>query len=136
MRAADRCSWPSGRCGRGRGLAWFAATSPQAAAALPSSRGPRPLPVGTTSLVGREQDVEEVAGLLARPGVRLVTLIGPGGVGKTRLALAVAERLRGHFAAGVAFVPLAGVIRPEQVPVAIARAVRADLSGARAPLRP
>ena len=56
-----------------------------------------PLPVGTTSLVGREQAIDEVAGLLARPEVRLVTLTGPGGVGKTRLALAVGERLRGRF---------------------------------------
>jgi hypothetical protein len=42
-------------------------------------RGPRPLPVGTTSLVGREQAIDEVAGLLDRPDVRLVTLTGPAG---------------------------------------------------------
>jgi hypothetical protein len=42
-------------------------------------RGPRPLPVGTTSLIGREEDVEEVAGLIGRPDVRLVTLTDPGG---------------------------------------------------------
>jgi hypothetical protein len=78
----------------------FAATSPAAAAAAPRGprgRGPRPLPVGTTSLVGREQAIEEVAGLLDRPEVRLVTLTGPGGVGKTRLALAAAEQLRDRF---------------------------------------
>jgi hypothetical protein len=78
----------------------FAATRPWAAAAAPPPsprprrRGPSPLPVGTTSLVGREQAIDEVAGLLDRPGVRLVTLTGPGGIGKTRLALAVAERLQ------------------------------------------
>jgi hypothetical protein len=79
----------------------FAATRPAASTeALPARRGPRPLPVGTTSLVGREQAIGEVARLLDRPEVRLVTLTGPGGVGKTRLATAVAERMSGRFAGG------------------------------------
>jgi predicted ATPase len=120
----------------------FAATRPPAGVAAPPppssprsrGRGPRPLPVGTTSLVGRAGAIEEVASLLDRPGVRLVTLTGPGGVGKTRLALAVAERLRGRFAAGTVFVPLAAVTRPEQVLAGIARAVGADLVGTHAPL--
>jgi predicted ATPase len=116
----------------------FAATSPGAAAAAPppspTRRGLRPLPVGTTSLVGREQAVGEVAGLLARPEVGLVTLTGPGGVGKTRLAVAVAERVADRFAAGTAFVPLAAATRPEQVVAGIARAVGADLAGTDAPL--
>ena len=51
--------------------------------------GPRPLPVDATSLVGREEAIAEVAGLAGRPGARLVTLTGLGGIGKTRLALAV-----------------------------------------------
>jgi len=66
-----------------------------------------PLPVSTTTLFGREQEIGEVASLLARPGVRLVTLTGPGGVGKTRLAVAVAERLRESFGASTVFVSLA-----------------------------
>jgi predicted ATPase len=97
-------------------------------------RGPRPLPVGTTSLVGRERAIDEVAALLARPEVRLVTLTGPGGVGKTRLAVAVAERLGDHFDAGIVFVPLAGVAQPELVVAGIARTVGADLAGAGSPL--
>src|SRR5215472_10052231 len=73
----------------------FAARS--AASAAPSSPGSRPLPAGTTSMVGREQAIDEVADLLGRPEVRLVTLTGPGGVGKTRLALAVGDRVGDHF---------------------------------------
>jgi predicted ATPase len=97
-------------------------------------RGPRPLPVGTTSLIGRDHDVEEVAGLVGRPEVRLVTLTGPGGVGKTRLAVATAERLRDRFPARTAFVPLAAVSGPERVLGAIARAAGAVLAGTSAPL--
>jgi predicted ATPase/class 3 adenylate cyclase len=99
-----------------------------------AGRGPRPLPVGTTSLVGREQAIGELTGLLAEPGVRLVTLTGPGGVGKTRLALAVGERAGGRFDSGATFVPLAGVTAPELVVGAIGRAVGADLAGTGAPL--
>ena len=94
-----------------------------------------PLPVGTTSLVGREQAIGELAGLLLRPGVRLVTLTGPGGVGKTRLALAVAERVGGRFGSGAVFVSLAGVTAPELVVGGIGRAVGADLAGTGAPLQ-
>jgi DNA replication protein DnaC len=55
------------------------------------------------------QDIGELAALLARPGVRLVTLTGPGGVGKTRLAVAVAEWLRESLSASTVFVwPVAG----------------------------
>ena len=100
-----------------------------------AERGLRPLPVDTTSLVGREQAIDELAGLLARPGVRLVTLTGPGGVGKTRLALAVGERAGGRFDSGAVFVPLAGVTQPELVVGGIGRAVSADLAGTGAPLQ-
>jgi predicted ATPase len=120
----------------------FAATRPAAAAAAPPpprsptprGRRPRPLPVATTSLVGREQAIDEIAGLLARPEVRLVTLTGPGGVGKTRLAVAAAHRLRGRFGAGAVFVPLAGVTRPELVVAGVGRAVGVDLAGTDSPL--
>jgi predicted ATPase/class 3 adenylate cyclase len=100
-----------------------------------AERGPRPLPGGTTSLVGREQAIGELAGLLGQPGVRLVTLTGPGGVGKTRLALAVGGRIGGHFGSGAVFVPLAGVTAPELVVGGIGRAVGADLAGTGAPLQ-
>ena len=108
----------------------FAAGGRAAAAApRPGGRGPRPLPVSTTSLLGRERAIDEVAGLVERPGVRLVTLTGPGGVGKTRLAVAVGERLRDRFGAGTVFVPLEAVTDPGLVLAAIGRAAGADLAG-------
>ena len=111
----------------------FAVARPSAAAPR-SGHGPRPLPADATSLVGRERAVEEVAGLVGRPDARLVTLTGLGGIGKTRLAVAVGERLVGRFGAGTAFVPLAAVTQPELVLPGVARAVGAELAGADSPL--
>jgi len=114
----------------------FAAARLQAAA-VPQrarSRGPRPLPVSTTSLINRERAIDEVAALVERPGVRLVTLTGPGGIGKTRLAVAVGERLRDDFSAGTVFVPLDAVSQPRQVLDHIGRAVGADLAGSGSPV--
>ena len=95
----------------------------------PAAGGPRPLPVATTSLVGREQAIEDVADLLERRDARLVTLTGPGGVGKTRLALAVGERVSDRFGSGIALVPLAAVTEPEVALAGVARAVGLALTG-------
>ncbi|MGN6175921.1 MAG: ATP-binding protein, partial [Streptosporangiaceae bacterium] len=113
----------------------FAAAGAAVAAAPARPRGARPLPVSVTSLVGGEEAIEQVAGLLTRPGARLVTLTGPGGIGKTRLALAAGERLRGRFEGGTVFVPLAAVTDPVLVLGGIGRAVGADLAGTRSPLQ-
>ena len=78
---------------------------------------PRPF----SSLVGRERETAAVRDLILRDEERLVTLIGPGGVGKTRLALRVIEEMAGRFADGAVFVPLAAVTDSELVPAAIAR---------------
>ena len=115
----------------------FAAAGGQAAAvasAQAGGRGPRPLPVTTTSLLGREEAVGEVVGLVERPGVRLVTLTGPGGVGKTRLAVAVGERLWDRFGAGTVFVPLEAVTDPGLALRGIGRAAGADLAGTSTPV--
>src|SRR5207302_9346184 len=81
------------------------------------------LPAQLTSLIGREQEVAAACALLRRPGVRLVTLTGTGGVGKTRLSLQVATDLLDDFADGVCFVPLAPVSDPELVVATIAQAL-------------
>ncbi len=73
------------------------------------------LPVPLTSFVGRRQEVQEVSALLMQPEVRLLTLMGTGGIGKTRLAIEVAVQVRGQFADGVCFVPLAVVHDPAAV---------------------
>ena len=112
----------------------FAAAGQAVTVALAGARSPGRPPVSVTSLQGRERAIDEAAGLLGRPGVRLVTLTGPGGVGKTRLAVAVGERLRDRFAAGTVFVPLEAVTDPRQVLAAIGRAAGADLAGSGSPV--
>ncbi len=81
---------------------------------------PNNLPVQPTSFLGREQEVAAIAGLLHREDVRLVTLTGPGGAGKTRLGLQVAADLSELFASGVFFVNLAPISDPALVVPAIA----------------
>jgi predicted ATPase len=111
------------------------ATPPPATSPLPraSSWAAPALPVSTTSLVGRERAIDEVVALVGRADVRLVTLTGPGGVGKTRLAVAAGERLRDRFAAGTVFIPLGAVTRPELILAGVGRAVGTDLAGASSP---
>ncbi|HET8629197.1 MAG TPA: LuxR C-terminal-related transcriptional regulator [Thermomicrobiales bacterium] len=74
-----------------------------------------------TPLLGRDHDVAFASQLLERDEVRLLTLLGPAGVGKTRLALAVADRLRDDYPHGVWFVDLAPLDTPQSVVQAIAR---------------
>jgi predicted ATPase len=93
--------------------------------------GARQLPAPAAPIVGRDDEVESLAGLLAGDGPRLVTLTGPGGIGKTRLALAVAERERESFADGVAFVPLAGLSDDSLVASTIAADLGAHDTGNR-----
>jgi predicted ATPase/class 3 adenylate cyclase len=84
---------------------------------------PTNLPVQLTSFVGRQREVAAIRELLARPEVRLLTLSGPGGTGKTRLAVQVAAELTEAFPAGVRFVGLAPVTDHELVLPSIAQAL-------------
>ncbi len=67
------------------------------------------LPAQVTPLIGREQEVAAVCALILRPQVRLVTLTGTGGIGKTHMGLQVARELAHEFADGVYFVPLGSI---------------------------
>jgi predicted ATPase/class 3 adenylate cyclase len=89
-----------------------------------SSAAPRSgrVPVPPTPLIGRERELRSVSDQLLQPAVRLLTLTGPGGVGKTRLALGVAEGLRSTFIDGIWFVDLSAVRDPTLVLPTIAQA--------------
>jgi predicted ATPase/DNA-binding SARP family transcriptional activator len=81
------------------------------------------VPVFSTPFIGRVQELDEITDLLVDPACRLLTLFGPGGIGKTRLALEAARQQIGLLSDGVFFVPLSTVSTGEQVSAAIADAL-------------
>jgi non-specific serine/threonine protein kinase len=91
----------------------------QISARLPRSK----LPATVTSLVGREKEIEDVHEYLLRIDIRLVTLIGPPGIGKTRLSIASASKSLADFPDGVFFVALAPLDQPSLIPSATLQAL-------------
>jgi predicted ATPase/DNA-binding SARP family transcriptional activator len=89
----------------------------------------REIPEQVTAFVGRERELAELSGLLLDGTCRLVTLTGPGGIGKTRLAIEAARNVAETFAGGVVFVPLAGLTAATLLPSAIASLLDAPLQG-------
>jgi predicted ATPase/DNA-binding SARP family transcriptional activator len=94
-----------------------------------SGARPHALPAPMAHFVGRESEIALAEQRLDDPACRLLTLTGPGGVGKTELALAIARRRADRYPDGACFVPLAGVADPELVASAIADALRLPLTG-------
>lgn len=104
------------------------AAAPTEAAAQNTQRGS--LPIAPTALIGRAAEIAAVRGLLRRADVRLLTLTGPGGVGKTRLALEAGRNAQSAFSDGVWFVPLAPISEPALLLSAIAQTLGTqELSG-------
>jgi predicted ATPase/serine/threonine protein kinase len=123
---------PKQRYGSTRDLARdLAAVRDRLADAPARDAGPRPnnLPVPRTAFIGREAEAAALCQLLGREDVRLVTLTGPGGIGKTRLALHVAGEIAGQFPGGVCFVPLSAVSEPGLIASAIAQAAGVSETG-------
>src|SRR5690606_13633791 len=101
----------------------------QAPPARPAGNLPTPL----TSLIGRARDISEVASRLEVRGERLVSVTGPGGVGKTRLAIEVGRQLQGAFPDGAWFVDLAPLNDPDLVIPTIASTLGLVVTGMKSP---
>lgn len=94
---------------------------------------PHNIPAFTTPFVGREREVAEVGELLTNSDSRLITLVGTGGIGKTRLAVATAEQHLAQFADGSFYVTLASLTKSDHIVTAIAESANFSFSGAEAP---
>jgi predicted ATPase/Tfp pilus assembly protein PilF len=103
----------------------------------PAATAPHNLPKRSTTFVGRELELTDVATLLSRPDCPLLTLVGPAGVGKTRLAVQAAhdQHARGAFPGGVYFVALESLTAARSLASAVANALAIELAGSEEPMR-
>ncbi len=124
--------------GRGYRFTITGTSAPEASTATPPAPAPMPfalvkragnVPAAVAALIGREAELAELCALLESH--RLVSIVGAGGVGKTRVGLALADRLRGRFADGVWWVELAALSDPNLVAESIARTVGLHLAAGR-----
>jgi predicted ATPase/DNA-binding SARP family transcriptional activator len=106
---------------------------PAAPVAVQEASKLRNFPAQLTAFVGRDVELSEIAGFFKEPEIRLLTLVGPGGIGKTRMAIQVALEQHPHFADGAVFVPLSSVARPDGLTPAIAAALELSFSSAQSP---
>jgi predicted ATPase len=95
---------------------------------------PAPLPAASTPFIGRVRELDELVELLGDDDTRLITIVGPGGAGKTRLALESARRSMSKFAHGVAYIPLGSLPTPDVLPEALALALGVPLARRTDPL--
>ena len=95
---------------------------------------PSNLPISGSALIGRDQELAAAKELMLRGEVRLVTITGPGGIGKSRLALELARDVVEHFPSGVYFVPLAGISDPGSIAFVIAQTLGVRETGGQPPL--
>ena len=102
-------------------------------AAVPPTLHHYALPESTTPFIGREDELDQLRQRLTDRSYRLISLVGPGGIGKTRLALQVARAGRDAFRDGVFFVPLDGVQTATEIPAAIAKALGVTFSSSKSP---
>src|SRR5260221_9143301 len=93
------------------------------AAKVEVSATPHNLPHQSTPFIDRDKELASIARRLADPACRLLTVIGPGGIGKTRLALQAAEQHVAAFVQGIYFVSLAPLSAPESIVLALADAI-------------
>jgi len=100
----------------------------EAVVEAPGAQSPRQLPPQRNTLVGRERELQAAKNLLMQDDIRLITLTGPGGTGKTRLAVQVAEEVAEQFTGGVWFVGLASILDSGLVVSAIAQALEVRAS--------
>ncbi len=89
------------------------------------------IPTQFPPFIGRETELNDLTRLLGSPNCRLISLVGPGGVGKTRLAIQLASQQGEHFPDGVYFIPLAPIQNPEHIPITLAEVLKFSFYGAK-----